>query len=430
MPEDVDLERETDREPGRAAAPLPRRYDFDTPIDRRGTDSIKWDPETRRAICGVPDALPLWVADMDFAVPPAVTNALQARIAHPILGYPTSPDTLVEAFRSWTETRHRLPLTPNEIVPVPGLLAGVSAAVRCLTRPGDRIIIQTPIYRPFRDIISGLGRRVESNPLLIDDTTLQAALDIESFSRLAANPDVTMVILCSPHNPTGRVWTEDELTELFSICARQGVTIVSDEIHADLCHVTGNHHPAQVIAQRVGAVCITCMAPSKTFNIPGEHVGFAIITEPSVRQRYIDELKASCISHLSVLGTTAATAAYQEGKDWLDELVCYLQENLRTIRRSLEDAGPCGIRLMEPEASFYALLDCRGLAERFGLHGRGALVRFVAHRAGVALMDGAWFGSETEGWLRINFASPHSQIVASIQALTRLWHEAQVQKIP
>lgn len=392
-------------------------YDFDSPIDRRGTDSVKWDPQTLRTLCGVPDALPLWVADMDFAVPPAVTRALRERVDHPILGYPVDPDALVEAFRSWTRVRHGLTLEAREVVPVPGLLAAVSAAVRCLSQPGEGIIIQPPIYRPFRDIIGGTGRRVVCSPLKIDDRTLRAQFDLEGFARLAARPEVSMLMFCSPHNPTGRVWDEVELTELFAICAQHDVVIVSDEIHADLCHTAGRHLPAQTLAERVGATCITCMAPSKTFNIAGEHVGLAIITNPSVRGAFMGELRAASISHLSVLGATAANAAYRDGGGWLDALMVYLRENLRVLRELLADAPDNGMRLMEPEASFYALIDCRELVERMGLQGRGALVRFFAEKAGVALMDGAWFGPETDGWVRLNFATPRTQLIQGVSAM-------------
>lgn len=383
-------------------------YSFDAVTDRRGTDSLKYDFAKRR---GVPeDALPLWVADMDFPAPPEVLEALGRRVEHGIFGYSDAAGSdYFDALAGWYDARFGWRLSPEWLVKLPGVVAGVCAAIRALTREGDAVLIQPPVYYPFFEAVRANRRRLVENQLLYVEG--RYVVDLEDFEEKIVANGVKLFILCSPHNPVGRVWTPEELTAMGDLCVRHGVLVISDEIHADFVYPLARHRAFAALDPAFADISVTCTSPSKTFNLAGLQLSNLFVPNARIRSRLCAEINASGCSLPNVMGLVACRAAYARAGGWLDALLDYLGGNLRFMREFLARELP-KIRLVEPEGTYLAWLDCRalGLAD-------AALDEWITHRAKLWLDAGAMFGAGGEGFERVNIACPRSTLE---QALLRL----------
>ncbi|MCF7941371.1 MAG: pyridoxal phosphate-dependent aminotransferase [Spirochaetia bacterium] len=391
-------------------------YDFDRVIDRRTTESVKWDSSVLQSLVGRSDVIPMWVADMDFLSPPQVISALTDRVAHGIFGYPSAQavEKSITAFSQWAAQRHGWEIPDRQIICSPGMITTLSLLITLTTEPGEGIIVQSPTYRPFGSIITAHGRKLVENRMLYDRESGTYTLDLIELEAQLARDENRLMIFCSPHNPAGRVWTVDELARVQQLCDRHDVLIISDEIHADLTYPAVTHTPFASLAHEGARAPVTCMAPSKTFNIAGEHISFTVIPDPELRAAYRDLLKKLSIATPGVLAMTAAEAAYQHGGPWLDELLVYLQRNLDIIEGFLKERLPM-LQLVRPQASFIAFIDCTALLRK--LPEASSLGEFFGDQAQVALHDGLWFGSSAEGFVRMNFAMPACVIEQSLEQI-------------
>lgn len=381
-------------------------FDFDAVLDRRGTGSIKWDLPALKL--GAPAAIPMWVADMDFAAPPAVLEALSRRVAHGAFGYPSDPPTLREAVVSWLRTRFGWEVQPEHLSYAPGVVPALYACVRAFSEPGEGVIIQTPVYPPFYPAVEASGRWLVRNPLRFSNG--RWTMDFDDLAR-RLDDRIRMIILCSPHNPVGRVWSEEELRRLASLCLERNLIIVSDEIHGDLVFRGHRHVPLASLSPDIAARTITLLAPSKTFNVAGLSASVAVASERTIRERFRKEFSDAGWELPNVLGLAAMEAAYREGGPWLEALLAYLEEGADMLARGFsERLSP--LRFYKPEGTYLGLVDGRGL----GLPS-GEWNDFLLREAGIFLNDGSMFGPETEGFARLNFACPHSVLR---DALTRL----------
>ncbi len=381
-------------------------YNFDAIIERRGTGCEKWDMLAK--IFGTTDVLPFWVADMDFAAPPGITAAVQARALNPVYGYHTKEEGFFRAAIDWERRRHGWKIERDWVVNTPGVVASLSAAVLALTAPDDKVVIQPPVYPPFFTCVTRNGRQLVENPLR--ERGGRWEMDLADLEK-KLDPTVKLLILCSPHNPVGRVWTRDELLTLGNICLRHGITILADEIHCDLVFSDHRHTAFATLGPELARNSVTFFSPSKTFNIAGTYTSLAVLPDPDKRRRYGDLLAALDIGEGNLFGLTAAEAAYKTGEDWLDNLLPYLEANadllVDFVRRELP-----GVKAEKPEGTYLAWLDFRAL---FADH--GALKKFLIHDAKVGLSDGPLFGRQGEGFARFNFACPRSLLE---EGLTRI----------
>lgn len=395
-------------------------YDFSTMIDRTHTESVKWDRQIIEQLTGNPEALPYWVADMDFRSPPEVIDALQERIAHGIFGYPSpsAAGKAIHAFCGWTAKRFNWEVKDEEVLYSPGLISTLSVLVSLMSSPGEQVVIQTPAYQPFFRVIENNQRVCCENPLIYDENHHMYRLDFEDLEKRAAQEQTTLMIFCSPHNPAGRVWTRDEIERVYDICERHGVSVISDEIHADLCYSDYTHTPFSSVQSTESTIdIITCMAPSKTFNIAGEHFSCTVIPREQTRERFKKELSRLSISSPGVLALTAARTAYEKGMPWVEELLDVLQTHAELIEDYFRKHIPL-LHLVSPQASFIAFIDCRRLQNELKKRGlSGSCASFFAQNAGIALHDGRWFGHRGDGFVRINFGAPTRLINSALEAM-------------
>ncbi|WP_097003850.1 MalY/PatB family protein [Lacrimispora amygdalina] len=384
------------------------QIDFDERIDRTNTGCIKYDFAVQR---GKPEGiLPLWVADMDFKAPQPVLDALKARVEHGIFGYSEGKEGYFEAVKDWMMRRHGWSVERNWLVKTPGVVFALAMAVKAYTNPGDGIMIQQPVYYPFSEVIKDNGRKIVDNTLYLGEDGIYH-MDLDDFEKKAAENQVKLFFLCSPHNPVGRVWTRDELTRLGGICERLDIIVVSDEIHQDFVF-KGEHQVFAAISDKFRNRTITCTAPSKTFNVAGLQISNIFISNPDLRRKFKKEIAAAGYSQLNALGLTACEAAYRYGEGWHDQLMEYLKENVRFVCNYLKENLP-EIKLIEPDGTYLIWLDFRGLGlseqEREDL---------IVKKAGLWLDSGAMFGPVGEGFERINIACPRSLIVEALNKLT------------
>ena len=384
------------------------KYDFDKIVDRTGTESLKW--VYPRKVLKVEDAIPMWVADMDFEAPPAVVEAIRNRAAHGIYGYPLVPPSFWQAAIGWLGRRHGWEVRKDEMAMTPGIVPALNYAVRAFTKPGDGVIIQTPVYFPFYHAVENNGRRVVRNPLRFDGR--RYTMDLEDLER-KLDEGGRMLILCSPHNPVGRVWTREELEAIGRLTVERDLLVVSDEIHHDLIFKGSRHVPFASLSPALAERTVTCIAPSKTFNIPGLSTAAIIASNPKLLEAFEDESERAGFELGQVFGIVGFEAAYGQGDDWLDELLSYLEANVDFMEKFLGEQIP-GIRLVRPEGTYLALLDCRGL----GLE-PAALNDFFLKKARVYFSDGAMFGKELEGFVRMNFACPRSVLAEALERIER-----------
>jgi cystathionine beta-lyase len=384
------------------------KYDFDKVVDRTDTESLKW--VYPRKVLKVEDAIPMWVADMDFEAPPAVVEALSRRAAHGIFGYPLVPPSFWQAAIGWLGRCHGWEVRKDEMAMTPGIVPALNYAVRAFTKPGDGVIIQTPVYFPFYHAVENNGRRVVRNPLKFDGR--RYTMDLEDLER-KLDRGGRLLILCSPHNPVGRVWAQEELEGLGRIAVERDLLVVADEIHHDLVYGSHRHHVFAALSPELASRTVTCIAPSKTFNIPGLSTAVVIASNPELLEAFKDETERAGFELGQVFGIVGFEAAYSHGDDWLDELLSYLEANVDFLEKFLGERVP-GVRLVKPEGTYLALLDCRGL----GLE-PAALNDFFLKKARVYFSDGAMFGEEAAGFVRINFGCPRALLVKALERIER-----------
>jgi cysteine-S-conjugate beta-lyase len=379
------------------------RFDFDAVLDRRNSHSLKWDH--CKLAFGLDDVIPMWVADMDFAAPPAVTDAVARRAAHGAYGYVSVPESFWEAAIDWLGARHGWAVKRRWLARAPGVVPALSLCVNAFTERGDGVLVETPVYYPFFRVIENNGRRIVRSPLALDGGRYRR--DLDAFER-AIDPTTRLLILCSPHNPVGRVWTRDELERLGEICARRDLVVVADEVHMDLVLGGRRHVPFASISPELAERTITCVAPSKTFNVAGLSMSIVIVGNPALLARYSAQFDASGLGIPNLFGTIAFEAAYRGGAEWLDQLLAYLDGNVAFIDRFVrERLAPIGF--IKPEGTYLALLDCRQL----GLE-QAALDDFFLRRAGVYFDSGPWFGEEGRGFERINLGCPRRTLTEAL----------------
>ena len=382
-------------------------YNFDQIIPRNHTNSLKYDFAKER---GKPDGLlPMWVADMDFQTPPAIREALAAKAAHGIFGYSEPDKAYFEARANWFSTRHGWEVDPYISVRAPGVVFALCTLIRCLTQHGDAVLIQEPVYYCFREGIRDNGRKVVVNELLFDGH--QYYIDFDDFERKIIENNVKLFVLCSPHNPVGRVWTKDELERMAEICLCHNVFIVVDEIHEDFVYHGNKHTVFATLSNEIANNCVVCTAPSKTFNLAALHNANIFISNEQVRKAFKRELDAEGFSQSNIMGLVACQAAYQFGAEWLDQLIKYLEGNITFMRETLRARMP-QIQLVEPEGTYLPWVNF----SKLGLS-VPELEHFIIERAKLWLDGGTVFGAGGAGFQRFNIAVPRAALQ---QALTQL----------
>lgn len=369
------------------------KYDFDKITDRRATNSYKWDSASE----GV---LPMWVADMDFRTAPAIIDALQKRVAHGIFGYTRVPDAYYDAVTSWFSRRHGWDIDREWIIYTSGVVPAVSAVIKALTMPGDKVIVQTPVYNCFFSSIRNNGCEIVSNPLRRIGDTYE--MDFDALERCAADPRAKVMLLCNPHNPAGRVWTPDELTRLGNICLRNGVTVVSDEIHCELVYQGFKYTPFASLSDAFLHRSVTCVSPSKAFNIAGLQIANIVAFDNDLRRRIDKAININEVCDVNPFGVAATIAAYNEGEEWLNQLVDYLHGNYEAMaefcRRELPE-----FPIARLEGTYLVWMDCSSL----GMPSE-ALEHALLDNARLWLNAGTMYGAEGEGYMRWNIACPRS----------------------
>lgn len=369
------------------------KYDFDKTIDRRATNSYKWDSAPE----GV---LPMWVADMDFRTAPAIIDALQKRVAHGIFGYTRVPDAYYDAVTSWFSRRHGWDIDREWIIYTSGVVPAVSAVIKALTVPGDKVIVQTPVYNCFFSSIRNNGCEIVSNPLRRAADTYE--MDFDALERCAADPRAKVMLLCNPHNPAGRVWTPDELTRLGNICLRNGVTVVADEIHCELVYQGFKYTPFASLSDAFLHRSVTCVSPSKAFNIAGLQIANIVAFDNDLRSRIDKAININEVCDVNPFGVAATIAAYNEGEEWLNQLVDYLHGNYEAMaefcRRELPE-----FPITRLEGTYLVWMDCSSLGMS-----SDALEHALLDDTRLWLNAGTMYGAEGEGYMRWNIACPRS----------------------
>jgi cystathionine beta-lyase len=382
------------------------KYNFDEIVDRKGTSSMKYD--YRKKLFGKSDVIPFWVADMDFKTPDFIIRALKTRLEHELIGYTRIPDGLKEVIIEWLLYYHQWEVHPEWITINPGVVPTLAFCVLAYTHPGDQIIVQPPIYFPFYYVIENNGRKIIHNPLHLNDGRYY--MDFKDLRR-KINSRTRMILLCNPHNPGGTVWKKEELIQLAEICEKHNILIVSDEIHSDLILYDHKHIPMASLDQNTANRTITCLSSSKTFNTAGLALSYTVISNPDLRSGLFNRLNDFHLSYGNTVGLVALDAAYRHGKTWLREMLQYLQGNIDWLDNYLKTELPV-IKMIKPEGTYMVWLDFRELNIP-----QKELKHFLVHQAGIGMSDGILFGSEGEGFQRMNLACPRSLI---IQGMTQL----------
>jgi cystathionine beta-lyase len=387
------------------------KYDFDTIIDRRDTSCVKYD--LRGKLFGREDILPMWVADMDFPVAGFILDAISDRLKHPILGYTFRSDRFAESVSSWLARRHHWKVETDAIGFSPGIVPALNMCILEFTDPGDRVVVQPPVYFPFFSAVRNHGRELLCNQLVKIDGNYE--MDFDHLEDLFKG-GVKLFFLCNPHNPVGRAWSREELQQLADLCITYKVLVISDEIHSDLLLFGHRHIPFATLGKDIADLTVTCMAPSKSFNLAGLYTSVMIATNPRLKERYEKVLDAVHVGGDNILGQVALEAAYTQGDEWLDQLLVYLEDNFRAFCTVLNTAVP-ELGISPLEATYLAWLDFSFLK----LDDKG-LNDFIIHRAGLGLNDGPMFGPGGSQHQRLNLATPRKilldaagRLVAAIQ---------------
>jgi len=376
--------------------------EFDLVVNRLKTHSVKWDTYP-------PDVLPMWIADLDFKAPPSVLKILEEKINHGIFGYESDFLILKQVFAAWVKEHYSWDIREEEIMFIPEVVTGLNLIAQSLGHPGESLIIQPPVYPPFFKVASyAQMQTIESN--MVESAEGFYALDFQELES-AVTPRTKFLILCSPHNPVGRVFSREELITLADICVRKNLLIISDEIHCDLLFDGRKHIPIASISEDIAQQTITLMAPSKTFNLAGLKCSFMIVKNPSLRSQ-IEEGRRGLVGCPSLLSMEAAYAAYADGSGWLQQLIAYLQENRDFLVSFLHEEIP-SIRVFPPEGTYLAWLDCRKLDEKCNPY------EFFLEKAKIAFNDGRAFGNQGKGFVRMNFGCPRSTLEQALERMRK-----------
>jgi cysteine-S-conjugate beta-lyase len=380
---------------------------FDEVINRKNTGSVKWDTMKEY---GMPsDILPLWVADMDFKAPVGVIKALSDRVGHGIFGYTLPTDSYYDAVINWMNRRHDWGVQKEWIIIVPGIVPAIHFAVQTYTKEGDGVLVQRPVYNPFTDAVVKNGRKLINSPLVLKGDRYE--IDFEDFEKKIVDNEVKLFILCSPHNPVGRVWTREELQGMGDICLKHNVLVVADEIHHDLIFKDKKHIPFASLGSKYSNICITCTSPSKTFNLAGLQISNIIIENKEILIRLNSYLESIALTMSNIFGMIGAEAAYNTGEEWLEELIDYIEVNKELVQKFMAEKFP-SIKVIESEATYLLWIDFRGLGM-----GKEELDTFLAEDAKLWLTAGDTYGDEGFGFERMNLACPRSTIEKGLKQL-------------
>jgi cystathionine beta-lyase len=372
-------------------------FDFDRVIDRRGRHASKWENIAKLSGIDAPDALPMWVADMDFAAPPGVTEAVRAMAEHGVYGYYADTGSWAAALADWMRRRHDIDIDPAWVSPTPGVVSGLGLILQATSQPGDEVVVFPPAYHAFRRIILANERRILDAQLL--ERNGRYVMDLDAL-RATLTQRTKVVFFCSPHNPGGTVWSPEEIRALAGFCAEHDLLLVSDEIHCDLVFAGAKHTPTLTAAPAIADRLITTVAATKTFNVAGAHVGACFTTNPALKRAIDARVMASGLGSYNSFGMIATEAAWRTGEAWLDALVPYLAANRDLFDRRIEAAAP-GARSMRLDATYLAWVDFSGT----GLPPDDVAAR-VKRRARIFASPGPQFGPGGDAWLRFNFATP------------------------
>lgn len=380
-------------------------YDFDTLVDRRCTDAVKWRTVQACRSGAYADVIPMWVADMDFASPPEVRAALAERVAHPVYGYSGEPEALYAAYIGWMRSRHSASVKREWLTFSPGIVPAIATAIRAYSAKGDGVVITPPVYHPFKRLIEKNGRSVVEAPLVRKDG--RYALDLEALDAACAR--ARLLVFCSPHNPVGRAWTSEELAAVAEITRRRNVVALVDEIHGDLVYAPGAMRPSFSV-EAFGPGLVAAWAPSKTFNIAGLQASVIAIPDEGLRAAFKGESETTGLDNPNCMAVGAAVAAYERCGPWLDEALAYMKGNYETLVAGLADAAP-GIRVYPLEGTYLAWLDLSGVGLSGDVHGE------LVDRAGLWLDAGTRFGTGGGGFARINLGCPRSLVEEAARRL-------------
>lgn len=387
-----------------------RNLNFDEIVNRRGTDCLKYDFAVRR---GMPeDVLPLWVADMDFKTTSYVEDAVIERTKHGIFGYSESGEEYFKAVAGWMQRHHNWEIRPEWLIKTPGVVFALAMAVKAFTEKGDSVLIQQPVYYPFSEVIRDNGRVVVSNDLYLGEDN-RYHIDLADFEKKIVEYHVKLFLLCSPHNPTGRVFTKEELTAMGDLCVKHGVKVVSDEIHNDFVF-QGEHTVFASVKKEYEEISVICTSPSKTFNLASMLISNIFIPNRELRQRFRHEVDAAGISQLSVLGLVAAKAAYGQGDKWYEQMMSYVGENIRYVKEYVKENLP-GVTVIDGEGTYLLWLDSRGC----GL-GPEELDHRIIYEAKLWLDSGKIFGGTGAGFQRINVAAPRAILTECLERIRKI----------
>lgn len=377
---------------------------FDAPVTRKHTDCIKWDTAE-------PDVLPMWIADMDFKAAPPIQLALEKRVAHGIFGYTQTPNRFFDAITGWWKKRHGFELHPDWLVPVTGVIPALSAVIRALTHPGDKVLLQPPVYNHFFTSISHCDRQAVHNNLRLQNGVYD--VDFEDLETKAADPAVKLLLLCHPHNPVGRVWTAEALRLIGDICIRHGVLVVSDEIHSDLVYEPHRHVPFASLGPDYARQSITISSPSKTFNIAGLQAAYLFSENTTVRERVHQLLNIQEMTLLNPFAIEALIAAYEHGEEWLESLKTYLADNFTYVTDFCKTHVP-QIEVTPLQATYLVWLDGRSV-----FSDTAKFTDKLRHEQQLWLSPGTLYGAAGEGFLRMNIACPRVVLEEGLSRLAK-----------
>ncbi len=386
-------------------------FNFDKIVDRENTRALKL--ERRKALFNNENVIPLWVADMDFEVAPAIENAIKERLEHPLFGYSVRPEVFLSTIQNWQLNKNNWKVEPDWIEFSPGVVPSLGIAVQAFTQPGEGVIIQPPVYHPFFSVVKDFDRKVVENNLL--ETENGYEIDFDHFEELASDPSNRLFILCHPHNPVGRVWTKEELQKIGEICVRHNVIIISDEIHSDLTLFGHKHIPMASISNEISNITITCTSPSKTFNLAGLSTAYIIAENSDLLKAMRKYILGNHLHMGNTFGALALEAAYNESEDWLKALIEYLENNARYVKKFLEEKLP-EVKVSDLQGTYLMWIDFRAWNLR-----AAQLREFMTTKAGLGLNDGLSFGRNGEGFMRLNIAT--SRIILE-KALNNLYEAA------
>ncbi len=380
------------------------KYDFDKIVNRRGTNAVKWEAVSE-------DVLPMWVADMDFETVPKIKERLIKRVENGAFGYVDFPENYYGCQIKWWEKRHQFSIKKEWIEFCTGVIPSLSSSVAALLSPGDKVIIQTPVYNYFNTSIVNNGCEIVLNELIFKDNHYE--MDYKSFEDQIVAEKVKMFILCNPHNPVGRVWTKDELQKIGDICLKHGVYVVSDEIHGDLILRGYKHVPFISVDPRFKDITITCTAPSKTFNLAGLKNSNMIIPNPDIKKKVNRAANDKEVAESNVFGIEGLIGAYEDGEEWLEDLLDYLSENRQIIKSFVEEELP-NVKLVDAQGTYLAWLDCSYYEKT-----SSEIMEILVQSGKVRISSGSQFGAAGDGFIRINFACPRSLLVDGLNRIKK-----------